>query len=279
MSSEAIAPGAANPIDARFMRPLPTPPRMIATPPRSNREPKKAIALGVRRAVESAGPRKAMAPFPSTNWSLIRRSGGSPSVQRVAFEDLARAYRRSIQAYFRARLGIEAAEDATQSFLATSFEHSWWSRANEAAGSFRGFLLLLMRRHAARALDPLPASDAAIDQAVDPTPACDAQFDARFALELTARAVTRLREHYRQRGRAPAFDALLPLLGSPPEHGQLKHIAASLELAPNTLTVELTRLRSRLRDALRDELRELCADEAAFESEWADLRSILGSAD
>lgn len=216
-------------------------------------------------------------PFPDTQWSLIRASGGSPSMRREAYESLVRAYRPAIVAYFAARLGRAEAEDATQAFLTRSFEGAWWSRADAALGSFRGFLLLMLRRH----LGHLRASvdDAAAEVAVelvDESPGAEQLFDARFALSLTARAVERLRGHYVQRGRGALFASVLPLLSSPPAHGESQHVAAGLGLAPNTLAVETRRLRARLREALREELRDLCADDAALDGEWASLRDLLG---
>ncbi len=221
-----------------------------------------------------------MPHFPSTQWSLIRASGTTPS-GRDAFTELVRAYRAPILAFFRARLPADAAEDACQSFLAASFEHAWWSRADAQLGSFRNFLLVLLRRHlgklrAART----PESDAAIDTdaIADGAPEADRQFDLRFALALTARAVEAQRHHYRERGRDPLFEALLPLLSSPPEHGELKDIATSLGLPANTLTVELGRLRKRLREQMRAMVADLCADEASFAVEWAAVQAILAGA-
>lgn len=218
-----------------------------------------------------------MPHFPSTQWSLIRASGTTPS-GRDAFTELVRAYRGPILAFFRARLPVDAAEDATQSFLVASFEHAWWSRADSQLSSFRNFLRVLLRRHlgklrAARR----PEGDAAIDadELPDDAPEIDRQFDLRFALALTARAVDAQRAHYRERGRGDLFERLLPLLSSPPEHGQLKDIAASLDLPANTLTVELARLRKRLREQMRALVADLCADEASFAAEWAAVQAIL----
>ena len=221
-----------------------------------------------------------MAQFPSTQWSLIRESGGTPSARHQAFGELATAYRDAILAFFRARLGAGAAEDATQSFLAQSYEHAWWSRANANAGSFRGFLLLLLRRHLGH-LRAKPDDGAELDDAelADPAPAADQHFDARFALALTARAVDVLRADYRKRDRAALFEQLLATLGSPPEHGELQRIAAALGMAANTLTVELTRLRKRLREQVRAQLKQLCADQATLDSEWAILQRVLGGFD
>lgn len=224
-----------------------------------------------------------MAGFPDTQWSLIRRSGNASS-GRAAFDDLARAYRMAILAFFRSRMDANASEDATQSFLALSYEHDWWARADAELGSFRGFLLLLLRRHlghlresVAREPRHLQIEDpAAASGDVDRSPTAEDQFDARFVLVLTARAIDSQREQYRARGKEILFERLIPLLSAPPEHGQLKALAEAMDVPANTLTVELRRLRERLRETLREHVMELCIDETAFEAEWAAVQRILG---
>lgn len=219
-----------------------------------------------------------MAAFPDTQWSLLRRSGQSPSARVAAFSRLARDYRPAILAFFRARLPASDADDAAQGFLALSFEHQWWARAEAANGSFRSFLLMLLHRHAARVRNLQGRQTAPLDVAdglEDPAPGADRQFDTRFALLLTQRALEHLRQGYTERGRGALFESLTRLLVVPAAHGELVTAAASLGLAPNTLSVELKRLRARLHEALRAELRELCADEVAFDAEWASLKAVL----
>ena len=217
-----------------------------------------------------------MAQFPSTQWSLIRQAG-STSSGRAAFGELARTYRSAIVAFFRTRMDADTAEDAAQSFLALSFEHAWWTRADAALGSFRGFLLLLLRRHLGhlRAQRAATDDDADLEAVADEMPAADRQFDLRFALALTTRAVDMQRARYRERGRRDLFEQLLPLLSSPPEHGELKRIAETLGVPANSLTVELQRLRKRLREEMRGLLQELCANETSFATEWMALQRIL----
>jgi DNA-directed RNA polymerase specialized sigma24 family protein len=216
-----------------------------------------------------------MAQFPSTQWSLIRQAGSSTS-GRAAFGELALAYRGAILAFFRARLGADAADDATQSFLALSFEHAWWARADAALGTFRGFLLLLLRRHLGHLREQPPAASTyALETVADETADADRQFDLRFALALTQRALDAQRARYRERARGELFEQLLPLLSSPPEHGELKRIAETLGVPPNSLTVELQRLRKRLRDEMQAQVRDLSADENAFAEEWAAMQRIL----
>ena len=217
------------------------------------------------------------AHFPSTRWSLIRQSSATPT-GRDAFGELAKAYRAAILGYFRARLPADAAEDATQSFLAASFEHAWWSRADANLGSFRTFLLMLLRRHLGRLRaehEPMQGAQADLDAIADDAPDADRQFDLRFVLALTARAVDEQRGRYAQRGRGALFERLLPLLSSPPEHGERNAIADALGMPANTLTVELQRLRQRLRESMRGLVEELCADEATFAAEWAAVQRIL----
>jgi len=219
-----------------------------------------------------------MAQFPSTQWSLIRRSG-SPSSRRVAFAELALGYRDAILAFFRARLDASTAEDATQSFLASSFEHDWWSRANLESGSFRGFLLLLLRRHLVH-VRTAPIAESRIEaEFADPAPPVDRHFDARFALALTARAVESLRADYHARGREALFDHLLTMLSAPPEHGELKVAATALGIPANTLTIEVQRMRKRLREQVRKELMQLCSDQAALDREWTILQRVLDGVD
>lgn len=220
-----------------------------------------------------------MARFPDTQWSLLRRSGLA-SQRHEAFSTLARVYRPAIQAYFRSRLGTAEADDAAQSFLAASFEHDWWARADAGVGSFRVFLLMLLRRHLGRCraneppLEPLDA-DAAI---VDPSPEAERQFDARFALVLTQRALDRLRSEYLDRGEGARFDTMVRLLTDPPGHGELQRAADALGMGANALSVALKRLRQRWQARLREELMQLCADPEAFAADWSALRQVLGGA-
>lgn len=218
-----------------------------------------------------------MAAFPQTQWSLIQRSGETPTLRHAAFADLARDYRPAMLAFFRARMNAADAEDAVQSFLAASFEHGWWARARAEAGSFRGFLLMLMRRHLghvrAKQREFEPLSD--VNEARAESPEAERIFDSRFALVLVDKSLSALRQRYKQRGRDEMFLQLVKLMHGKPEHGGLKQAAEALGLAANTLTVEIRRLRQRLNEQMKFELGQLCADQVAFEREWAALRAVI----
>jgi hypothetical protein len=162
-----------------------------------------------------------------------------------------------------------------QAFLADSYEHAWFARANPAFGSFRGFLLLMLRRHVQRwhgrlGADPVVMADA-LDEPVDDA-GPERAFDSRFLLALTADAIERLRASYGERGRSELFAALLPTLLSPPRRGELAALGNRLGVPANTLAVEIRRLRKRLTGALRQTLVGLCIDEETAARDWEALR-------
>lgn len=217
-----------------------------------------------------------MAQFPSTQWQLIRGSALSQDDRRGAFAALVENYRPAILAYLRARLGAEDAEDALQSFLASSYEHGWFARADPEFGSFRAFLLVMLKRHVGhwRGLRSHAVEELDGDVIADPDAGVDPEraFDARFLVTMTTQALTGLRLTYAARNRAALYDSLLPLLSSPPAHGDLAALAVRLEMPANTLAVELKRLRERVAGALRAHLAELCVDAATAERDWQVLR-------
>ena len=219
-----------------------------------------------------------MADFPSTQWHLIRGSALSQDDRRGAFSALVVAYQPAILAYLRSRLGAADAEDALQSFLAASYEHAWFARADPDFGSFRVFLLVMLKRHVGHWREKRSLTTETIDDESTGLPDADAgvdperAFDARFLMTLTAQALAQLRKTYAARERAALFDQLLPLLTSPPERGDLAAIAARMEIPANTLAVELKRLRERVAGAMREQLAELCVDPITADRDWQALR-------
>ena len=219
-----------------------------------------------------------MADFPSTQWHLVRGTALSQDDRRAAFGALVEAYRPAILAYLRARVGVGDAEDLLQSFLASSYEHAWFARADPEFGSFRGFLLVMLKRHVGHWREKRSLTTAAIDDESTALTDTDANvdperaFDARFLMTLTAQALAQLRKTYAARERSDLYDQLLPLLTSPPERGDLAAIAARMEIPANTLAVELKRLRERVAGAMREQLAELCVDPITADRDWQALR-------
>jgi DNA-directed RNA polymerase specialized sigma24 family protein len=217
-----------------------------------------------------------MTAFPSTRWSLIQASERPPGEIAAAWSELVRDYRPAIVAFFR-RATMADAEDLTQEFLLRSMRENWWSRADAAVGSFRRFLFVLLTRFLGQqrrlAFRRLETSAATIESEHDDTP--DKQFDVDFATCLARSALDRLRADYARDGRETVFDVLQEWLSEAPPHGELARLGAALGIAPNTLAVQLKRLRLRFRKMTLETLEQLSSDTVNAEREAGALRHAL----
>ncbi len=221
-----------------------------------------------------------MAVFPTTRWSLIRASERSDADVAAAWGELVRGYRPAIVGFFRRSALASEAEDQAQEFLLRSMRDGWWARADPEVGSFRRFLLVLLRRFLAMQREAGHRrfevnAVAAEEVAGEDSP--ERSFDLEFALCLTRNAMTQLRAEYEASDRGELFDALQPWLAEAPEHGELAALGTRLEVAPNTLAVQLKRLRLRFQKAVRAVLLELCVDAEHASADLDALRAVLGA--
>jgi DNA-directed RNA polymerase specialized sigma24 family protein len=221
-----------------------------------------------------------MALFPTTRWSLIRASDRQPGDVAAAWSDLVRDYRPAILGFFRRSALARDAEDLAQEFLLRSMRDGWWSRADPEVGSFRRFLLVLLKRFLAMQNDAGHRRFEVIGVSIEEgdhgqTP--ERQFDLEFALCLTRTALTDLRGDYESNGRGEIFAALQPWLSETPEHGELAALGTRLGVAPNTLAVQLKRLRARFQKGVRSALAELSIDAEHAAADLDALRIVLGS--
>ena len=221
-----------------------------------------------------------MVLFPSTRWSLIRASNRQPGETAAAWVELVRDYRPAIVGFFRRRVGIRDAEDLAHEFLIRSMSNGWWSRADPDVGSFRRFLLMLLKRFLSTQNDVgyrrFESTVADVEQTHHgPTP--ERQFDLEFALCLTRTALAGLRSEYEDGGRADVFDSLQPWLAESPPHGEFTALGAKLGVAPNTLAVQLKRMRTRFQKSVRAALADLSIDAEQAARELDALRVVLGS--
>ncbi|MEO6690670.1 MAG: hypothetical protein ABIS07_12915 [Dokdonella sp.] len=219
-----------------------------------------------------------MAAFPTTRWSLIQASDRSSAEVAAAWGELVRDYRPVILGFFRRSQLARDADDLAQEFLLRSISDGWWSRADPQVGCFRHFLLTLLRRFLAQQRDAghrrFEVFGTAVAEGTDAqTP--ERQFDLEFALCLVRIALTELRGEYAHDGRGEIFDALQPWLSEAPAHGELAALGTRLHAAPNTLAVQLKRLRTRFQKAVRAALAQLSVDAAHAQTDLAELRAAL----
>jgi len=231
--------------------------------------------------------------FPITRVSVLdrMRSDDAPTRER-AYDTLAESYWKPVYKYLRLRwrFGVEDAEDATQSFLATAFEKQFFDRFDPQKARFRTFLRVCLdrfvqnqlkaagrqKRGAGRQLLPLDF-ESAEGELVRHEPAIEGGFDQFFRQEVTraifARAVEEVRRDCQRTDRAVQF-ALFERydLGDDDDltYGQL---AAEFHLPVTQVTNYLAAIRRRFRTAVLAALRELTGSDAEYREE---AKEILG---
>ena len=224
-----------------------------------------------------------MSSFPSTRWSLIQAGGISAADQGEAWGLLVQNYRPAILGYFRRSALSKDAEDMAQEFLLRSMRDGWWTRADPDNGSFRTFLLMLLKRFVNhergtghRRFEVAGGELLAFEQAEHwNTP--ERQFDLAFAACLAEEAVADLRVQFERENRGELFEELIGFVADPPEHGDLARIGSRIDIEPNTLAVQLKRLRFRFQKQVKAKLAGLCVDEQHAASDMDALRQVLGS--
>lgn len=226
-----------------------------------------------------------MARFATTRWSLIEHARTDPVMARDALETLCRDYRPPVLAYIR-HSGYERsdAEDLTQEFFVGFIERRWYLGADRARGRFRNLVLTALqrflsdRRARERALKrgggvvAVPLEGVAVPASTD-TP--ESAFTRIWALTVLNHALQRLSREWSAAGKQEQFMHLVGFLEVRASDREFAQLAQRLGLRPNTLAVQLHRMRERLRQITRQELLQTVGDPDALEEELAELRESL----
>jgi RNA polymerase sigma-70 factor (ECF subfamily) len=230
--------------------------------------------------------------FPDTRWSLILRLRTPEPTESVAkaLNELCQIYWPPLYAYLR-RTGrnAEEAKDMVQGFLASFLSKNGFAGVNQAKGRFRGFLLSSLRNYIVSEarreaavkrgggvefvqMDVEMAEEVFQTQAPE-TLTPEAAFDRQWATTVMNRALQRLREEQRARGKEKIFDALKP--GLTQETGQKREdLAAATGLSASAVAMGIHRLRRRLRELVLDELSQTVGDQGNLDEELSYFLSI-----
>jgi RNA polymerase sigma-70 factor (ECF subfamily) len=214
--------------------------------------------------------------FASTRWTVIREAGETqgPSNHALnALSELCQIYWRPVYLFLR-RQGFAQhdAQDLTQGLFAHLIESRAYTRAEQAKGRFRSFLLGALKHFLADARDfdraqkrgggaiVAPLDDNAIAEAerqVAPADLWQASrvYDREWAEALVRQAIERLATECALAGKAILFDALRSHVSPYAEETvPYDHIAAQLRRPAATLRKDVERLRARYGEILRDEV-------------------------
>ena len=231
-----------------------------------------------------------MTGFATTRWSLILDARQGPDVAHAALEQICRAYRGPVLSYVR-RAGYSPAdaEDLTQDFFTRFLERAWHANADPARGRFRSYLLTALRRFLFDARDSANAKkrgggkqqvefdDGFEHVAASSSESPEEAFTRHWMNTVLERALHRLRGEALAAGKGPVFDRLVGFMAESPEASVYRDLGTELGLRPNTIAVNVHRLRQRLRALVRQELLQTVADPEALDSESRELRNSLAT--
>ena len=227
------------------------------------------------------------ASFPTTHWSLVLRAGDAAApANSEALEELCRAYWTPLYAFLRRRgESPHDAQDLTQGFLARVLAREDIGNVGPEKGRFRTFLLTGLRNFtikqalhdkAAKRGGGQPALSIDGEEAerlCGPDLSAESPeltFDRRWCRTTLARAVRRLREEHKARGKEALFEALAPFLDGA-EPGEYEIVAGKFGMTPGTVAVTVYRLRSRLQELVRAEVAQTVALPGQVEEEMKHL--------
>jgi RNA polymerase sigma factor (sigma-70 family) len=226
--------------------------------------------------------------FDSTTWSLVLAAGNAADDGR-ALERLCGKHWRPIYVYAR-RSGLSPAdaEDATQEFFIELLERDWLKKADPSRGSFRAFLLALLRNFLANrrrvnqaerrggkatilSLDGVDAERELITLTVkvaDPSQA----YEASWANGVLHSAWDRLAREQEDAGKITVFESLRTYVTQTPAIGDYQRLSEKLGMRRGQIALLIHRLNRRFTELIRAEVADTLVDRSELDNE---LRFLL----
>lgn len=223
------------------------------------------------------GPPDRRGQFPTTRWSIIRKLSATGDGQsHEAWEDFVGSYMPPLRAVMTGWCGDpHLAEELVQTLMVKlTDKRASLDGLDAGRGKMRTWLLVALKHQWYDQLRRMSRERALLAkvESEDVTTTEAASFDAEWAGELGKRAVTRLREEYRHRGKEALFHSLLAAADGRTD-GSLRGEAADFGMEPNSYSVALKRFRQRLAERLREEVSRTVENDGEVEDE---LRHLIG---
>jgi DNA-directed RNA polymerase specialized sigma24 family protein len=233
--------------------------------------------------------------FHTTQWELVLNSQNSDSSQHDhCLSELCSRYWYPLYNYARfIGLSNEDAQDLTQSFFLYLLEKESLQYVDPARGRFRSFLLASFRNHLStrrqyasaakrgggHPLVELDAHEPDERYHLEPVDALTAEtfFDANWAQLLIERVTLRLKDTYRQRGKAEQFNLLQGYLeiGCEPDAKSYEEAGRALGMSGNGAKTLVFRMRQRFAALMRQEVAQTLLDPGDIDAEIHALYSAL----
>ena len=234
--------------------------------------------------------------FPPTRWTLISRlRSEDEQIARPALAELCSLYQFPLYCFIRRRgFDHHDAEDALQDFFAKLLRLDSFAAADPEKGRLRSYLATALHHFlidwrkkengisrssawsppCGRLEDLLLRYEREVgDSAANP----EVILDRRWAHEIMARAIAKVRQTHAGRGKERTFDAMLPVLiaGGRMARGQSATLAAELGMTEGSVRVALSRLLRDYRDALEAVVMETVTTREQVAEEISYLLSLF----
>ncbi len=219
-------------------------------------------------------------------------AGGDSSPEvAAALEQLCRAYWFPLYAYVRRRGNDPvSSQDLTQEFFCRLLEKRWLSTVDKERGRFRSFLLSAMSNFLANEWDKAnrqKRGGGTVQFSIDQTDAenrylvelpdaltPEKMFERRWAQNLLAQVLERLKSEFVEAGNGGRFDDLkVYLMGG--AASSYAETAARMQVTESALKSAIHRLRLRFAALLRQEIARTVATPGEVEDELRQLLSAL----
>ena len=235
-----------------------------------------------------------MAPFDTTNWSVVLKAGsGDTTGCREALAALCETYWYPVYAFVR-RSGARAedAEDLTQAYFVRFLEKRFLDGVQPEKGRFRSFLLVSVRnflhneRDREQALKrgggqcPVPLhgeeGEARYDREPVDSVTPEVLFERAWVRAVLDRALTRLESESDDDLRGERFARLRSFLTGDGPGATYAEIAQEWGVGESAVRVAVHRLRRRFGAALREEVGRTVSEPGDVEEEIRYLLTVAG---
>lgn len=225
--------------------------------------------------------------FHTTRWSAVLLSAQSQAPgSQTALAELCRIYWYPIYALVRRRgHNADDAQDLTQGFFLHLLDHKALRHVSPLKGKFRSFLSASLHNYLLNAADHarclkrggnvefvrLDAEIAEFRYQLE-SPDCltpEKMFDARWAITLLGKVMTRLGDEYAAQGNASIFKVLKPFLETMNSKVSLSYeqVANELQVSIGSVKTLIHRLRKRYTFLLREEVARTVSDPGQIDEE------------
>ncbi len=231
--------------------------------------------------------------FDTTHWSAVVTAGEESAKGHDALSHLCQTYWHPLYSYVR-RSGHspEDAQDLTQEFFARLLSRHYLKAADPQKGTFRSFLLIVLKRFLANEWDKaqrqkrgggkpilsLDAQDTENRYLCEPVEELSPEklYDRRWALALLEEVMRRLAAEFESDGKATLFLEIRPFLSGDDESISYRELSQRTGTSEGSLRVAVCRLRQRYREVLRLEIANTVRSPEGIDDEIRDLFSALG---